>query len=69
MNGIFLSVSSLSPHLVSAGILSVNKDKKLDAIVNTNKKAAYVLGKVSENLKKGFTQIFYFLLSVIEKWR
>ena len=63
-----LSVSSLSPHLVSAGILSVNEDKELDAIINTNKKAAYVLGKVVENLKKGSTQIFYFLLLVIEKY-
>ena len=63
---VVLSVSSLSPHLISAGILSVNQDKELDAIVNTNKKAAYVLGKVVEDLKKGSTQIFYFLLSVIE---
>jgi len=59
-------VSSLSPHLVSAGILSVNEEKELDVIVNSNKKAAFVLGKVTEDLKKGSTKIFYFLLSVIE---
>ena len=61
-----LSVSLLSPHLVSAGILSMNEEKELDAIVNTNKKAAFVLEKVAEDLNKGSTQIFYFLLSVIE---
>ena len=59
-------MSSLSPHFVSARILSVKEEKELDAIVNTNKKAAYVLGKVAEHLKKGSTQIFYFLLSVTE---
>ena len=59
-------MSVLSPHLVSAGILSVNEEKELDAIVNANKKAAFVLAKVAEDLNKGSAQIFYFLLSVIE---
>lgn len=61
-----IHVSSLSPHLVAARVLSVDEERELDGISNANKKAAFVLGKVAEKLKMGSTQFFYCLLSVMK---
>ena len=61
-----LSVTNYSHHLVSAKILTTDEEEQLDALDNSNKKAAFVLRKIVAHLKEGNSESFYLLLSIIE---
>ena len=61
-----LSVTSYSHYLVSAKILTTDEEEQLDALDNSNKRAAFVLRKIAAHLKGGNSDSLHALLSVIE---
>ena len=61
-----LSVTNYSHHLVAAKVLTPDEEEQLDALDNSNKRAAFVLRKIAAHLKGGHSESFHALLSIIE---
>ena len=51
---------------MSAKVLTIDEEEQLDALDNSNKRAAFVLRKIAAHLKEGNSDSFHALLLVIE---
>ena len=62
-----LPVKSLSHHLVSTGIITVDEEEEIMNITTSKEKASFVLRKIARSLEAGVTQSFYTLLRIMKK--
>ena len=59
------SISNLTPHFITARILTILDQDEIMGLTNPNEKAMVVLKKVSAALENGFCKSFYDMLSVM----
>ena len=59
------SISSLTPHFISARILSVSDQEEITKQANPDDKVAVLLKKVSAALEGGYYQSFHKMLSLM----
>ena len=61
-----LPVKSLSHHLVSTGIITVDEEEEIMSITLSREKASFVVRKIARSLEAGVTQSFYTLLTIMK---
>ena len=62
-----LPVKSLSQHLVSTGIITIDEEEEIMSIATSKDKALFVLRKIARSLEAGVTQSFYTLLTIMKR--
>jgi len=62
-----LPVKTLSHHLVSNEIITVDEEEEIASIPTSKEKASFVLRKIARSLEAGVTQSFYTLLAIMKK--
>ena len=62
-----LPTKSLSHHLVTTGIISVDEEEEIESIPTSKEKASFVLRKIARSLEAGLTNSFNTLLAIMRR--